>query len=102
MKLWAELPISFIKIRFSCDQNIGEALAQCKKCLYNVLNTPYFSATWSHPIAGLAIDAFNTAKMTTFQYLKLSWDQIQFFGRPKKYRVWGWAYSLESPKLFLL
>ena len=34
MNLWSVehfLDISFIKIRFSCDQNIGETLAQCKK-----------------------------------------------------------------------
>ena len=29
----------FIKIRFSCNQNIGETLTQCKKCLSNVLIT---------------------------------------------------------------
>ena len=28
-----QLPISFIKIRFSCNQNIGETLTQCKKCV---------------------------------------------------------------------
>ena len=44
MKVWSVelfLNISFIKIRFSCNQNnIGEALTQCKKmCLSQLLIT---------------------------------------------------------------
>ena len=34
-----QLPISFIKIRFSCNQNIGETLTRCKKSVSNVLIT---------------------------------------------------------------
>ena len=40
MNLWLIehfLTISFIKIRFSCNQNIGGTLTQLKKCLSNVL-----------------------------------------------------------------
>ena len=40
MNLWSVehfLNIFFIKIRFSCNQNIGETLTQRKKCLSNVL-----------------------------------------------------------------
>ena len=34
-----QLPISFIQIRFSCNQNIGETLTQCEKSVSNVLIT---------------------------------------------------------------
>ena len=42
MNLWSVehlLDISFIKIRFSCNQNIGETLFKLSEWLSNVLNT---------------------------------------------------------------
>ena len=40
MNLWSVehfMNISFIKIRFYCDQNIGETLTQCKKSVFLML-----------------------------------------------------------------
>ena len=50
-----QLPISFIKIRFSCNQNIGETRTQCKKkCLFNVLITRESNEVTSYKIHTLA------------------------------------------------
>ena len=42
-----QLPIYFIKIRFSCNQNIGETLTQCKKVLFDfALRERLFKQNW--------------------------------------------------------